>query len=62
MQSIISGINSPIHEIEKYIAKNIQPTIEKAGSYIKNAECFTKKISHTTIDQGDILPMKIPSK
>lgn len=55
MRFIVGSTNSPAQNIEKYIAKYMQPIIEKAKSYLKKFEHFTNKISQTIIRQDDII-------
>lgn len=55
LRPIVSSCGSPTQILAKFLAQRFQPFVEKADSYVRNAEHFTSIISNITLNKGDIL-------
>lgn len=55
LRPIVSSIGSPLQSLSKYLAKCLQPAVEKADSFVKNSEHFVKIIESQKLDKNDIL-------
>ncbi|MGL4491660.1 MAG: reverse transcriptase domain-containing protein [Tannerellaceae bacterium] len=55
MRPIVDGIDSPFHELARYLAKLIKPTTGKTESHVKNSYDFVDKIRAIQVSADEIL-------
>ncbi|KAK4887865.1 hypothetical protein RN001_004136 [Aquatica leii] len=55
LRPIVSSIWSPLQELAKFLAKQLQPYAEEAESYVKNASHFIERIKDITLEPGHML-------
>ncbi|KAK4873011.1 hypothetical protein RN001_015040 [Aquatica leii] len=55
LRPIVSSIVSPLQELAKFLAKQLQPYAEEAESYVKNASHFIERIKDITLEPDHML-------
>lgn len=50
-----SAYNFPLQKLEKYLAAIMQPSTERAASYINNSQLFTEIINTIQIEEREII-------
>ncbi|XP_043257984.1 uncharacterized protein LOC122400526 [Colletes gigas] len=55
LRPIVSAINSPTHNLAKYLCRVLQPLTGNTSSHIKNSTDFVKKINNIRVLPQDIL-------
>ena len=55
LRPIVSCIGSPLQQLAKYLAKQLQPHTDNMESNVKNASHFVELLKNQTVQPGDLL-------
>lgn len=55
LRPIVSAVNSATHPLAKYLAKDLQPLVEHAESYVRDSTHFVEKLKGMKLNTGDML-------
>ncbi|GLV50793.1 hypothetical protein CBL_20993, partial [Carabus blaptoides fortunei] len=55
LRPIVSSIGSPIQLLTRNLSKQLQPFVEQASSYVKNADHLIEMLKNLTVEPEDLL-------